>query len=46
MNQEEKILRQYVKKKISKMIREQEEKEFCVLIVETKLLLVHCKNLS
>ena len=27
MNHEEKVLRQYVRKKISKIIREQEEKE-------------------
>ena len=38
MNQEEKILRQYVRKKISKMIREQEEKEFQLRTVIRKLL--------
>ena len=38
MNQEEKILRQYVRKKISKMIREQEEKEFQLRQVIRKLL--------
>lgn len=38
MNQEEKILRQYVRKKISKMIREQEEKEFQLRTIIRKLL--------
>ena len=38
MNQEEKILRQYVRKKISKMIREQEEKEFELRTIIRKLL--------
>ena len=38
MNQEEKVLRQYVRKKISKMIREQEEKEFQLRQVIRKLL--------
>ena len=38
MNQEEKILRQYVRKKISKMIREQEEKEFHLRQIIRKLL--------
>ena len=38
MNQEEKILRQYVRKKISKMIQEQEEKEFQLRQVIRKLL--------
>ena len=38
MNQEEKILRQYVRKKISKMIREQEEKEFQLRSIIRKLL--------
>ena len=38
MNQEEKLLRQYVRKKISKMIREQEEKEFQLRTIIRKLL--------
>ena len=38
MNQEEKLLRQYIRKKISKKIREQEEKEFQLRSVIRKLL--------
>ena len=38
MNKEEKILRQYVRKKISKAIREQEEKEFQLRKIIRKLL--------
>lgn len=38
MNHEEKVLRQYVRKKISKIIREQEEKEFQLRNIIRKLL--------
>ena len=38
MTEEEKVLRQYVRKKISKIIREQEEKEFQLRQVIRKLL--------
>ena len=38
MNHEEKVLRQYVRKKISKIIREQEEKEFQLRTIIRKLL--------